>query len=250
MRSMLAFVSGSLTILALAKLSGQDVETDPRSADFAKIRIGNTRIDIFGGFQQYVRMIAQVITGEMVSSTSGRVMTLGEGYKPTTRYDVLMRFIEGKLQPTLSFLVSKMKGRTFTGEEFSAPKEIGLRSVPMVVQDIYDLAKEDPKLLPLIILPILGVGMQTYKPSSVRKQMKAEAWRKLPVHERRAIERQDLFKVRRNALARRMRQLAADGRDREAKSVELKINRLVRNYDARVRKATIKRRPLQQFLQK
>jgi hypothetical protein len=40
------------TVLALMRAGGIRVSGDPRNADWAKIRLGNTRIDILGGFQQ------------------------------------------------------------------------------------------------------------------------------------------------------------------------------------------------------
>jgi hypothetical protein len=40
------------------------VEIDPRSTDFGKIKVGNIRWDIWGGFQQWVRVASQLATGE------------------------------------------------------------------------------------------------------------------------------------------------------------------------------------------
>src|SRR5690606_16281417 len=48
-KSMLKLAGTGLALASLAKLGGADVETDPRSSDFMKIRIGDTRYDIWGG---------------------------------------------------------------------------------------------------------------------------------------------------------------------------------------------------------
>ncbi|GAF81458.1 unnamed protein product, partial [marine sediment metagenome] len=40
------------TVLTLAHLSGADVGLNPRDPDFGKIRIGDTRLDVWGGVQQ------------------------------------------------------------------------------------------------------------------------------------------------------------------------------------------------------
>ncbi len=163
LKTLLTFIGTGATILTLAKLMGADVGIDPRSSDFGKIKIGNTRIDIWGGFQQYARMAGQIISGKYVSSTTGKEMTLGEGYKPLTRLDILLRQIESKEAPIFSFMTDILKGQDFEGKPVNIPKEIGTRFVPMVVQDLYDVIKDNPEATPAVMLAPFGVGVQTYK---------------------------------------------------------------------------------------
>jgi hypothetical protein len=172
--SLFSSVAVLLTILGLAKMAGLEVGIDPRNADFGKIKIGNTRVDIAGGFLQYLRVVAQLMTGQIVSSTTGKTLTLGEGYKPLTRLDIIQRFMGYKQAPVMSFVTDLLRGRTMFGEEIKIPKELGRRLVPMVIQDIYEVAMDDPTLLPLSALGIIGFGVQTYgkKPRTV-KIMKA-----------------------------------------------------------------------------
>ncbi len=162
LQSLLAFTSMTTTVLGLAKLGGAEVSLDPRSADFAKIKIGNTRLDIMGGFQQYIRTAAQFLSGRTVSTTTGKVSVLGEGYKPQTRLGILTRGAEYKLAPVASFAVNLLRGQTTFGEPLNVPEEVAKRFVPMVIQDINDLAKDDPELLPVSVLGVFGVGIQTY----------------------------------------------------------------------------------------
>ena len=166
LKSLLTLAGGIGTVLGLARAGGARVGIDWRSADFGKIRIGHTRIDMMGGFQQYIRAAGQLITGEYVSSTTGKVITLGEGYRPLTRLEILYRQIESKEAPVFSFITTMLKGQDVAGNKLNVPKEIGARFVPMALQDIHDIAKEDPTLLPLSGLGIFGVGLQTYKPRS------------------------------------------------------------------------------------
>jgi hypothetical protein len=67
-----------------------------------------------------------------------------------------------KLAPIPSLVWSWMEGKDWAGEPFEAKAAILDRTVPIVMQDLYELAQEDPKLLPLGILPIMGEGIQTY----------------------------------------------------------------------------------------
>ncbi len=170
LESLLAFSGSTAAILGLAALSGAKVGTDLRSSDFGKIIVHNTRFDIMGGFQQYLRMTAQLASGQYVSSTTGKKLTLGEGYKPITRLDILMRQIESKEAPIFSFATALLKGQDFAGKPISVPKEVANRFIPMVIADTYQIAKDDPGLLPLSIPALFGVGVQTYdKPKSLFK---------------------------------------------------------------------------------
>ena len=167
LKSLFTFSGTVTSIITLAKLGGANVGIEPRSADFGKIKIGNTRYDILGGFQQYIRLAVQLITGEHISSTTGVKTTVGEGYKPLTRLGILGRFIETKEAPVTSFALNLMRGQTTFGQELEIPKEIGQLFVPMVIQDMYDLYKERGlEGIAMGTPAIFGAGVQTYAPTA------------------------------------------------------------------------------------
>ncbi len=167
LKSLFTFAGTATSILGLAKLGGAEVGVDPRSADFLKMKWGDTRYDIGGGFQQYLRAAGQLITGEYVNSTTGVKATLGEGYKPLTRFDILTRLIESKEAPIASFATMLLKGQTSLGKKPEIGKEVAQRFIPMVIQDAYDLIQERGlKGLGMSIPGVFGVGLQTYSPTA------------------------------------------------------------------------------------
>lgn len=165
LKSLVYFAGTMMTILTAAKLAGADVETDPRSSDFAKIKVGNTRVDIMGGFQQYLTLGARLITGQSKSSTTGKVTTYGEGYKAPTRLDAMLQFITNKEAPVASFITDLLKGKDATGHPITLSGELYNHIAPMILQDLIDIAKDDPTLLPLGALGVFGAGIQTYTPT-------------------------------------------------------------------------------------
>ena len=176
LKSLLTFSGLASSVLMLAKAGGAEVNLDPRNSDFAKIRVGNTRYDILGGFQQFMRLAAQMVTGERVSSTTGVVTTSGEGFKPLTRKQILGRFIETKEAPVLSFVSRMLEGKGFAGEELNVPEEVSTRFIPMVAQDMFDLQQERGAEGVGMALPaFFGVGVQTYAASPSETVHSAEA---------------------------------------------------------------------------
>ena len=164
LRSLFSFSAIAGSVLGLAGLvPGVEIGKDPRSADFGKIKVGNTRYDILGGFQQYLRLSGQIISGERISTTTGRTITLGEGYGVPTRLDILQSFFETKTSPLASLVLGLIKGETVTGENVDLPTEVVNRFIPMVIQDLYDLSIERGAEGFMMGLPaVFGVGVQTY----------------------------------------------------------------------------------------
>lgn len=163
LKSLLSFAGMGLTVSGIAKMAGAEVEIDPRNANFAKIKIGNTRYDPLGGFQQPIRAAAQIISGKIISSTTGKEITLGEGYRALTGPEIATRFLEMKEAPLVSFAMSLWKGKTAIGEKVDVPTEIANRFIPMVAQDMHDMYRERGlEGIPMAVPAIFGVGVQTY----------------------------------------------------------------------------------------
>jgi hypothetical protein len=202
LKSLFAIAAVGNTVLQLAKMAGAEVGTDPNSSDFGKAKIGNVRIDPWGGFQQYVVAANRLIrpsfakvpgmeggtqtgiapldlaTGflgaggqSVTSSTTGREYDLWEPHGPyaPTPATVGGRFLRGKLNPVIGFAWSIFTGaKEMSGQKMDfktmnpMDNAIAQRFIPILIQDIYQLAKENPELLPLAIPATFGMGLQTY----------------------------------------------------------------------------------------
>jgi hypothetical protein len=166
MKDMAKFVGVGVALLNMAKLAGAKVETDPRSSDFGKIRIGNTRIDTWGGFQQYARFIAQASTGQRKSTITGKVSNVDKNTFPfTSRLDMVYRFGEQKLSPQAGLVTDALRGETMVGEPFDITREASERLMPLYIQDLYDATSGDNPVTALTGIPAFyGAGVQTYAP--------------------------------------------------------------------------------------
>jgi len=177
-RSLVSTAAVGLTILGLAKAAGADTESDPRSPDFGKIKSGNTRWDIWGGHQQYIRLISQMITGKRKSSTSGNITEIGTSNPYSgTRGGLAMGFLRSKLSPVPSLAVDILTGSNSVGDKLttnwkSKEGEIGIGEnlrnhlLPLMLTGLRDAIKEDgaKALLTTGIPSTFGVGVQSYEP--------------------------------------------------------------------------------------
>lgn len=181
LKSLMSIAGVGLTLGQLAKMSGLGtVESDSASADFGKIKVGNTRIDPFGGFQQYVvaaqRLMPELdklgldIGGRMKSTTTGKEYKLGTpGFGKSDRADVALRFARGKTNPALGFAWALMAGqKELSGQPMNftsmnpMTNAISQRFIPMLLQDLYEIGTKEPQHLPAIIPDAFGMGVQQY----------------------------------------------------------------------------------------
>jgi hypothetical protein len=155
-------------VLYMAKLGGATVNMDPRNSDFAKIRVGNTRIDIAAGFQQPVRLIAQLFSGKVISSTTGNTLTLGpQGPGKLSRWDIIQRFVEGKLGPVPSLIESSLKGTDSMGQKLTY-NSVVQRMVPLLFQDVQQMYSQYGVrgAAAAAGVDLFGVGLQNYGPAA------------------------------------------------------------------------------------
>jgi len=160
-KDMIGTVSSGMLALGLAAMAGAKVQMDdPESSDWGKIVIGNTRIDIFAGFQQPARVVAFI----MKSALAGVGLT-----KMNTRKDILdtaTGFAQYKISPLMTIPLELIEKKNIVGQEVTPPETLIRAVTPLVAQEIYDTMKmeKDPvKVGAYGTLAILGSGVSTYK---------------------------------------------------------------------------------------
>lgn len=165
-RQLLGLSAFGVGILGMAKMAGFDVSTDPRSSDFGKIKDGDTRFDVLGGFTQYIRFGAQLATGQKINSTTGAQTEAGKGLAGS-RLDILLNFFENKEAPFPSLVTTELKGKDISGNSIYNAKgqatQLSQRFLPLLGQDIADLFSHPNAANPATgALGAFGVGLQTY----------------------------------------------------------------------------------------
>ena len=169
LRQMRSIVGVAMTSASVFKLAGGEVQLDPRSSDFMKGKIGRVRFDPMGGYQQYFVPFFKVFTNTGVGAESGEEYTLGEGLSDDA-VQVLIRGLTNKTSPLINL------GQTLIRREDPVGEPVNLTSlnplentimktfVPMIVEDLAELMKEDPSLIPVLMpLSALGAGVQVHE---------------------------------------------------------------------------------------
>lgn len=164
--NLLKVASGMALILGTAKALKKDsVEFDPRSADFGKVKIGDTRFDVSGGMSSMVTLAARLLTLSSKSSVTGKVTLLNSGkYGAQTGTDVFVNWLENKLSPAAAIVKDLLNQRDFQGNKITPVSEITNLLVPLPITNIQELNK-DPNSANVLIATIadmLGIATNTY----------------------------------------------------------------------------------------
>lgn len=161
---------------------------DPRSADFGKIRIGNTYLDPLAGLAQVSTFVARLATGETVNGAGDVKPTrpdytltdlrraLGEDipahelgrddrlpFGSGSSASVIGRFLRTKLAPVPGAIINALSGSNLVGEEVTPATAAVEMVTPIAFQDIGKVMQEHSvtKGSAIAVLGLLGMGMQT-----------------------------------------------------------------------------------------
>lgn len=162
-------------ILTIAKaINPKSVDFDPRSADFGKIRIGDTRFDVTGGMASLVTLGARIATHSTKSSTTGKVSQLDTGkFGSQTTGGTIWNFFQNKLSPVASTVNDLFIRKTdFQGKPPTALGEISNLTMPLPITNYQELAA-DPKsanMVAALIADALGVSVNTYAAAKPKKK--------------------------------------------------------------------------------
>jgi len=168
-RNLLGSLAIIATILKLADVLGGDnieIEEDPRSSDFGKIKTGNTRLDVSGGNASYATLISRLLTQKTKSTNTGVISKLGYGFGSPTSFDVSVNFVRNKFSPLFSLIVDSFSGENSIGEKKTIPQSVVDRFKPMFINSIYELYKDDSTgafgKAVLTVPALFGAGLSTY----------------------------------------------------------------------------------------
>jgi hypothetical protein len=162
LKSLFAIAGAGMMTAEISRELGAKVSHDPTSTDFMKIKVGDTRIDLFGGYQQFPVAAMTAMLGQKTMAAgrnAGRTVDLTAGrFGQPTRKSEAEKFFKNRLSPVGSFIYSWMDGREFDGKPFEVKRALYERAMPIVLKDLTELAQEDPAMA-AVLSPLLVSGM-------------------------------------------------------------------------------------------
>lgn len=168
------------TIVGLANfLYPGSTELDPRSSNWGKIKIGNTRFDVTGGMGSLITLASRVVptkhNGKFGSFTkSGSTdkftkLSTG-GYGGRTALDAVHDFAENKLSPLAGVLRDYLKGERFGGEKQTPMGVILGSTVPISIETWQELRKDpdSANIWGAMLAEMTGISTGNYPSSQAR----------------------------------------------------------------------------------
>lgn len=181
----LVLSTAAFALWARLGLPGNDkewnIELDPRSSDFGKIRIGNTRIDPLFGLQQVTVLLGRLLTGRTKQIGTGLIVPIrGEKvpYGRATGAEVVGRFMRTKLAPAIGTSLNVLAGENLLGEPITNKTVAEDLVMPISLQDIGPLMRKHGFTggTVLALLEIFGTTVQHYDEGDATDQLKRERY--------------------------------------------------------------------------
>ncbi|MFA5158146.1 MAG: hypothetical protein WC451_03120 [Patescibacteria group bacterium] len=101
--------TGLMMMYAAKRFGGFEVEFNPQSTDFGKVKIKNTRFDVFGDGGPYIRALVQFVSGQKKTST-GKIIDYPRG-------KTLTNFLRNKRSAFIDFTFRMITGESYAGQK-------------------------------------------------------------------------------------------------------------------------------------
>lgn len=131
------------------------VGANPFSTDFGKIKIGNTRIDIWGGFQQPVVLLNRLLW-DSYATARGVTVDTQSGFGIPSKTQLIVNFLGSKTAPSVRMIGNILDKR------MPWTKVMSDAAMPLNARSMVELYEENPYLLPLIIPSSYGFGINVH----------------------------------------------------------------------------------------
>lgn len=160
-------LSGLAVVYALGVMAGGEIEDDPRSTDFGKVKLGPTRVDPLAGLSQMTVLLSREISGKRKDFKGNIVPIRGENvpYGADTATDLVVRFLRNKMTPLIGAAADILNQEDFKGDPITPGSIAQNLLIPMSFGDIAEAMQEHgaTKGTALAMLSILGMGLNTYQ---------------------------------------------------------------------------------------
>jgi hypothetical protein len=216
------------------KYNGPKVETDPRSAGFAKVQFGNQYYDPWGGKQQQIVLMARifadilidqgyVLEGSYKSLTTGNMSRLGESEYVPSKGELIQNMVRNKMSPAaglgydymFSTLDTKEGTRELSGRQLDLQEQFYTSFKPMYWQSIKETAEQQPATTAAFLdaMGLIGHSVSTIKPKELTTTQQARAIMKPDEAEQKRSK--ELFK---SAIETKDTKLASDALEKYIKA--------------------------------
>lgn len=166
----------ALTVAFGSLLGGDDeeekptVSLDPRSSDFLKIKLGETRIDPMSGLSQVMVLASRIASGQRVGADGEVVDLRGENvpYGGLGMAGTVGNFLRTKFAPVPGAAFDIATGENVVGQPVTPFSSIINLFIPLSLREIKETVQSRgiPQGAAITLLSLHGMGASTYGPES------------------------------------------------------------------------------------
>jgi len=151
------------SLISLASLLGAEKpEIDPRSSNFGKIKVGDTRLDMTGGNSTYTILLSRLLSSSTKNS-EGQIKSLGNKMGETSAGGLVGNSLRYKLSPNASLLLDILTKSNAMGEPKNISQSVMDRFKPMFLNSLVELFESDTDgKFGLAMGALFGGGLNTY----------------------------------------------------------------------------------------